>query len=102
MGWHNSPSVPADPTVTQFQPGDPSPLKMLKVVRWALQRGGTFTALELRARFGTSKCMAYDYTRYWRQVFGDQPPPRARKGGLKQGTEANLKPITLDSLLDGL
>lgn len=102
MGWHNSPPVPPDPAVTQFQPGDPSPLKMLKVARWALLRGGTFTALELRARFGTSKCMAYDYTRYWRQVFGTEPPPRARKGGVKQGTTEVPEPINLDSLLDDL
>jgi hypothetical protein len=102
MGWHNSPSVPPDPAVTQFQPGDPSPLKMLKVVRWALQRGGKFTALELQARFGTSKCMAYDYTRYWRQVFGDQPPPRARRPGVKQATDPERKPIPIDSLLGDL
>lgn len=78
MGWQGSPHSPANPALTQFQPGDTSMAKMLKVVRWALLRGGRFTPPELRRRFGCSKTMAYSYHAEWRKVFGDQPPPRAR------------------------
>jgi hypothetical protein len=69
--------TPPDVQVTQFQPGDSSMLKMLKVTRWALLRGGTFKATELQARFGCTRSMAYAYYYVWRKVFGDQPPPRA-------------------------
>lgn len=79
MGWNHTPNVPPNPELTQFQPGDSSMVKMLKVTRWALLRGGTFKPTELQKRFGTSKSMAYSYTNAWRQVFGTQPPPRARR-----------------------
>lgn len=98
MGWHNAPTVPPDPAITQFQPGDSSMLKMLKVTRWALLRGGTFTAPELQRRFGTSKCMAYTYTAEWRKVFGREPPPRARPGPPK-AIEPGAPRINLDTLL---
>lgn len=65
---------------TQFQPGDSAMLKMLKVTRWALLRGGTFKAGELQARFGCSRSMAWSYYYAWRKVFGKEPPPRARQG----------------------
>jgi hypothetical protein len=68
---------PIGDAVTQFQPGDSSMVKMLKVTRWALLRGGTFTATELQDRFATTKSMAYTYTYAWRAVFGKAPPLRA-------------------------
>jgi hypothetical protein len=98
MGWNNSPVVPPDPEVTQFQPGDSSMLKMLKVVRWALLRGGTFTPMELKRRFGTTKCMAYSYHREWVKVFGHEPPPRARVSPNKADPLPAPR-INLDSLL---
>lgn len=95
-------NVPGDPALTQFQPGDSAMTKMLKVTRWALQRGGRFTAPELMARFGTTKSMAYAYTKQWRAVFGTEPPPRASRYAHKNGLPPSPKgkpKVSLDSLL---
>jgi hypothetical protein len=85
--------------VTQFMPGDSAMLKMLKVTRWALLRGGTFKAGELQARFGCSRSMAWSYYYAWVQVFGKEPPPR-RGHATTQTTPGDLSRIDLDSLLE--
>lgn len=68
---------PVGDEVVQFHPGDSSMVKMAKVTRWALMRGGTFKAMELKERFGCSRPMAYAYWRAWVQVFGYGPPLRS-------------------------
>lgn len=89
---------PVGDEVTQFHPGDSSMVKMMKVTRWALLRGGTFKAGELQARFGCTRSMAYVYYYAWRQVFGDQPPMRAFH---HRAEAAPVNPkVNLESLLE--
>lgn len=90
--------APKRPDVTQFQPGDSSTVKMLKVVAWALRRGGTFSPLELKARFHCGRATAYRYAAEWRQVFGTDPPPRARVKLAQPYSDP--QGISLDELLE--
>jgi hypothetical protein len=88
----NSPN----PDAVQFLPGDSSMVKMLKVTRWALLRGGTFKAMELQARFGCTRSMAYAYYYAWRKVFGDKSPPRSR---IAHRADDMPPKLNLDSLI---
>lgn len=62
-----------------ISPGESVSLKTLRIVKWALERGGKFTAKEVQRQFRLSKSKAYLVTAEWRKVFGSEPPKRGRK-----------------------
>ena len=65
----------------QILKSDSASLKVLKVTKWALMRGGTFTAAELRRRFpNVSKPHSYRIVKEWRSVFGLTAPLHFRRG----------------------